>query len=202
MDMLVSYKSIHFIGIGGVSMKALAKYCMLQGIRVSGSDINQSSAIDRLSRDGIDIVPCDDVESISGCDLIVYTAAIACDNPQLVAAKSLRIPVMERKAFLGLVSRGFNKVISVAGTHGKTTCTAMISCVFDRADMSYTGHIGGDLQGKEYNLIYRGNDCFVTEACEYNRSFLTLCSDIAIVLNVGFDHPDCYRDMDDMVKAY
>ncbi len=202
MDKLVSYKSIHFIGIGGVSMKALAKYCRLRGVRVSGSDIRGGSAIERLAEEGIEIVDCDDIECIGNCDLVVYTAAIPSDNLQLVAAKELRIPVMERKAFLGLVSRGFNKVISVAGTHGKTTCTAMISSVFDRAEMPYTGHIGGDLQGKECNLICRGDDYFVTEACEYNRSFHTLSSDIALILNVGFDHPDCYKDMDDMVEAY
>ena len=133
MDKLVSYKSIHFIGIGGVSMKALAKYCRLRGVRVSGSDIRGGSAIERLAEEGIEIVDCDDIECIGNCDLVVYTAAISSDNLQLVAAKELRIPVMERKAFLGLVSRGFNKIISVAGTHGKTTCTAMISSEIGRA---------------------------------------------------------------------
>lgn len=197
-----SIYNIHFVGIGGVSMKTLATYCLSKGMLVSGSDITESDAVRSLRSKGVHILDPDDVSFIPECDAVVYTAAIPESNCQLCAAKAAHVPTMERKAFLGLVARQFDKVVAIAGTHGKTTVTAMTAAVFDAAKKSFAAHIGGDVNGAENSMINKGDEWFVTEACEYNRSFLTLNPDVTVILNVRYDHPDCYKSMEDMRQAY
>lgn len=195
-------KNIHFVGVGGVSMRALARLCLSFGMLVSGSDLAAFEAIADLKRCGVHIAACDDVSFIPECDVVVYSAAVPQTNPQLSFARAAHVPTLERKAFLGFVSKMFGKTLAVAGTHGKTTVTAMICAIFERAGASFTGHIGGETCAGGSGLITAGREWFITEACEYNRSFLTLAPFVSVVLNMQFDHPDCYRDREDMKKAY
>ena len=183
-------------------MRALARFCAARGILVSGSDDAAGPDLEDLKRSGVHILPSDCTDFIGECDMVVFSAAIPYFHPQLAAARAQHIPTLERKAFLGLLSKNFDKTVAVSGTHGKTTVTAMLCEIFSRAGMSFTGHIGGAVKGNTGGIVSCGNEWFVTEACEYNRSFLTLSPYVTAVLNLQFDHPDCYRDMYDMVAAY
>lgn len=183
-------------------MRSLARLCAAQGMLVSGSDDSPAADLEDLKRCGVHILPPSDTDVIRECDAVVYSAAVPYYHPQLAAARAANIPTLERKAFLGLLSKMFDRTIAISGTHGKTTVTAMLCDIFSRAGMSFTGHIGGAPRSGGGGLVNCGREWFVTEACEYNRSFLTLSPYVTAVLNLQFDHPDCYKDMDDMVAAY
>lgn len=184
-------------------MRTLAKFCLSCGMQVSGSDRQPSAALESLKSAGVHVFPPQEVAFIPECDAVVYSAAVPQSDAQLAAARAAHVPTLERKAFLGLVSRLFDRTLAVAGTHGKTTVTAMICAIFERAGFAFSGHIGGEVCGAENGgAVFRGREWLVSEACEYNRSFLTLAPFVTVVLNMQFDHPDCYRDYEDMKEAY
>lgn len=199
---LTDFHNVHFIGVCGISMKALALLCARAGMNVSGSDKANSPILETLCKNGIFAYCGSAPEVVDKAQLVVYTACIPQDDPELVRAKEGRKTVMERKAFLALVERLCKRTVAVAGTHGKTTTTAMISRIMGAQGVRFIGHIGGDLPGGEISLTDTGRDVFLTEACEYKRSFLSLSPDIAVVLNVQFDHPDCYRDVGELREAF
>lgn len=199
---LTDFHNVHFIGVCGVSMKALALLCARAGMNVSGSDKADSPTLETLCRNGVYAYRGSKPEVVEKAELVVYTACIPPDDAELVRAKELRRTVMERKAFLALVARLCRRTVAVAGTHGKTTTTAMISRIMGAQGVRFIGHIGGDLPGGEISLTDTGRDVFLTEACEYKRSFLSLSPDVAVILNVQFDHPDCYRDMSELEEAF
>lgn len=183
-------------------MKALALLCARAGMTVSGSDKANSPVLETLCKNGI-YAYCGSVpEVVDKAQLVVYTACIPPDDPELSRAKEMRKTVMERKVFLALVERLCKRTVAIAGTHGKTTTTAMVSRIMGAQGVRFIGHIGGDLPGGEISLTDTGRDVFLTEACEYKRSFLSLSPDIAVVLNVKFDHPDCYRDIGELEEAF
>lgn len=169
---------IHFIGICGASMQALADFARARGNTVTGSDVELFGH---------------DAENVKGCDLVVYTSAVPADNVELVAAKKRGIPTVERAEFLGRISRTFGNVIAVAGCHGKSTATAMLGKIFDDATL-HVGVAKASRTGSRRLLI--------TEACEYRESFLHLSPDLSIILNIKYDHPDFYRDLDSLARAY
>lgn len=138
-----------------------------------------------------------DKKNVQGCDLVVYSGAIPPDNEELVAARQLNIPVMERAVYLGLISLGYDRVVAVAGSHGKTTVTAMTyaACKADAPTL----HLGGRMDGCEY---IGEKKLFITEACEYRRSFLQLEPDIGVVLNAELDHTDYYKNLADILSAF
>lgn len=172
--------NIHFVGINGVSMRALADLAASRGHNVTGSDR------DTGGHDG---------RNVTDCDLVVYTNAVPEDNCELTAARRLGIPTIERATYLGELSRSFGKTIAVAGCHGKSTATAMLGKAFsDRNPTVHVGVAGGSTLG--------GRSFFVTEACEYNKSFLHLSPDLGVVLNLGYDHPDCYADGAAVERAF
>lgn len=171
---------IHFIGSQGVSMSWLASYFRSRGDEVSGSDITTGGH---------------SAENVLGADLVVYTAAITADNVELAAAKKEGIMVIPRAELLGEVSRGFETVIAVGGTHGKTTVTGMLGCVIPDAAL----HIGGSIGGRQGRTE---GHTLICEACEYKESFLHLKRDIAVVLNAEHDHPDYYPDYDSVITAF
>ena len=199
---LTDFHNVHFIGVCGVSMKALALLCVKEGMTVSGSDKADSPILETLCRNGVYAYCGSDPSVVEKASLVVYTACIPQGDPELSRAKELRKTVMERKAFLALVERLCKRTVAVSGTHGKTTTTAMISRIMGAQGVRFIGHIGGDLPGGEISLTDTGRDVFLTEACEYKRSFLSLSPDVAVVLNVKFDHPDCYRDMFELEDAF
>lgn len=199
---LSDYKKIHFIGICGISMKSLAMLCKNLGKTVTGSDKAYSSAIETLNLGGIYAYKGSDVGIVKNADMVVYTASVPDNDKELRFARENNIVTLERKQFLGLVSELCDKVVAIAGTHGKTTTTAMICEIMKKCDVGFIGHVGGDKANCGISLIDSGREFFVTEACEYKKSLLSLSPDIAVVLNVQFDHPDCYNNLKEIEQVF
>ncbi len=202
MASLDEAKRIHFIGIGGCSMSGIARILKAQGHEVTGSDRGTTQFTDRLERDGIKVYYGHKGEQAENADLIVYSAAIKPDNPERVYGREHGIPELERSVALGQLSARFREVVAVAGCHGKTTITSMLAFVNEIADLDATVHVGGfmDLLGGGVRL--GKSDLFITEACEYVESFLTLKPTIAIVNNIDNDHLDYFGDIEHIVEAF
>ena len=199
---LNNYNHIYFIGIGGISLSALAMLCLSEGISVSGSDRESNSITEHLSRLGIKIFVGHNAKNINNVDLVVYSSAISDDNEELVYAREKGIENMERAEFLGMVSSGYQKVIAIGGVHGKTTTTGMMASVFMQAGLNPTVHIGGESKNFGSNIKIGGKEYFITEACEYRESFLKLKPDTAIILNIEEDHPDYYKNLQMILNAF
>ena len=197
-DFISRFKRIHFVGVGGVSMSKLCAYTLSCGVCCTGSDAKDSDVITQLKKLGVEISIGDGLSLAKRADLVVYTSAMPKDCPEVKCAKNS----IERKSYLAAVSEKFDKVIAISGSHGKTTVTSMLAWVMRCASVPFTAHIGGDIIGMDNLNISFGHDCFVTEACEYARSFLELSPDIGVVLNVDYDHPDCYRNLADTYLAF
>ena len=198
---LKSKKKAHFVGIGGVSASALTKLLLSYGWTVSGSDRVYSERLNELAELGCRVWVGEDAGNVGLPDLAVYSGAVRYDHPELTFCRCLGIPVYERGAFLGEIAENFGCVVGVAGTHGKTTVTAMTTHLFFTAKRSFCAHIGGD--AVDYGNFFRtGEDYFLTEACEYRRSMLCLRPDLGVVLNVENDHPDTYRNLTETYDAF
>jgi len=193
---------IHFIGIGGISMSGLAEILLEHGYKVSGSDMKASQKTESLARKGAEIFIGHDKENIRDKDLIVYTAAISENNPELAGAKELNIPTMDRAEFLGLIMQGHKYNIAVSGTHGKTTTTSMLSHIALKAELDPTVLVGGDLDIINGNVRSGDSEYFITEACEYKASFLKFFPFIGVILNIDADHLDFYKDIDDIQNTF
>ncbi|MBR0235737.1 MAG: UDP-N-acetylmuramate--L-alanine ligase [Clostridia bacterium] len=200
-DKLKSTKSIFFVGIGGVSMASLARYARSKGYAVRGSDSVESEEVRRLISEGFDVVIGHSEDSVSGADLVVYTAAVGEDNPELAGAKKLGIQTASRAQFLGAVMADYRVRIGVSGSHGKSTATAMISDLMLFAKKNPTVMCGASVPG--LGGAYRvGEKDFLFEACEYRDSFLSLYPNVAVILNVDLDHTDYFKDMDSLIASF
>lgn len=189
----------YFVGIGGVSMSALALLLHDRGISVRGSDRVKSNFTEALLKRGIPVHIGESEEIFE--DTVVYTGAVDFENPQLAAAKRAGKRLIPRAELLGLVAKTFPRVLSVAGCHGKTSTTSMLAHIFESGNRPYTCHIGGeDLDFGNYRST--GGQFFVTEACEFQRSFLSLHGEAALILNTDRDHTDCYSDDREVLEAY
>lgn len=196
-------KKIHFIGIGGVSMSGLAEILIERGFKVSGSDMKESCETKKLSQKGAEIYIGQCSENITNdVDLVVYTAAISENNPELVKAKTLNIPTYTRAELLGHIMKGHKYNVAVSGTHGKTTTTSMISHVTLKEDLDPTILVGGNLDIIDGNVRIGKSEYFVTEACEYKASFLKFYPYIGVILNIDADHLDFYKDIDDIENTF
>lgn len=194
---------IHFIGIGGISMSALAEICLNKNYKVSGSDANESYLLDKLRSQGAEIFIGHKKEHISDdIDMVVYTAAVHPDNEELVAAKEKNKLTMNRAAFLGQIMREYKNSIAVSGTHGKTSTTSMLSTIFEYADLDPTILVGGNLSVIGGNVKIGSSDHFITEACEYVDSFLNFNPKISIVLNIEEDHLDYFSGIDEIKASF
>ncbi|HHZ02350.1 MAG TPA: UDP-N-acetylmuramate--L-alanine ligase [Tissierellia bacterium] len=201
--MKYKYKHIYFIGIGGISMSALAEIMLHENIKVSGSDKNNSRIIKKLQSAGARIYIGHDSKNIDpSIDLVVYTSAISDDNPELLRAQELNITIMDRAEFLGQVMKNYNHAICVSGTHGKTTTTAMLSSILMETDISPTIFLGGEMDSLGGNLLHGSNELLLTEACEYRRNFLKFNPTIELILNIDEDHLDYYKDIRDIEDAF
>lgn len=194
------FARVHLVGIGGVGMEGLAYVLQAMGCRVSGSDRSPSSAVDQLRRAGMAVEVGHRAEQVQGCELVVYSAAVPADNAELVAAGQLGIPAVGRAQLLGELTRPY-WTIAVAGSHGKTTTAAMMASVLRSAGSNPSALIGGRLEGRVAAWLGRG-DLFVVEADEYQRSFLQLRPQGAIVTTVDAEHLDCYRDLGEVEDAF
>ena len=202
-ELLSKVKKLHFIGIGGISMSSLAVIAKNKGIEVTGSDQSRGDATERLEAAGIKIVYAHKSENVEGCDAVVYTAAVHDDNPEMSRAAELGIPRIKRAEFLGYVMQDYKNRIGVAGMHGKSTTTSMISEVFMTAGVDPTiinGARMSMLGGEAYRV--GGDEHFIFEACEYTDSFLSFYPSIAIVLNVDRDHVDYFPSMEATVDSF
>lgn len=193
---------IHFVGIGGISMSALALILKNHGHEVTGSDTGDSEALIRLSNSGIKIYKTHDAKNIEGSDLVVYTAAVKDDNPELVAAKQKGICIMERCVLLGMIMKKYAHAINVSGTHGKTTTTSMLAVVLQEAGLDPTVTVGGDLLNIGGNLRLGKSPYFLTEACEYVDSFLKFFPTIAVITNIDMDHLDYFKNIEQIISSF
>ncbi len=194
---------VHFIGIGGISMSSLATILLERGFTISGSDSSSSKLTQELERKGVKISYPQDAANINDAiQLVVYTAAIHPDNPEFMRAKELGIPMMARADLLGQIMRNYKTAVNIAGTHGKTTTTSMLSEILLAANADPTITVGGILKSIGGNLRIGNSEIFVTEACEYTNSFLSFCPTMNIILNVREDHLDFFEDIDDIRHSF
>ena len=195
--------NIHFIGIGGISMSALAEICLNKKYNVSGSDMNDSAMTKKLASQGVKIFIGHKKENITDdIDLVVYTAAINPQNPELVEAKKKNKLTINRAAFLGQLMREYHNSIAVAGTHGKTSTTSILSTIFEHANLDPTILVGGNLKSIGGNVKIGHSDHFITEACEYVDSFLNFNPKISIVLNIEEDHLDYFSGIEEIKASF
>lgn len=199
----IKNKKVHFIGIGGINMSALAEILLEKGFNVSGSDIKSSQTTKRLEIKGAQIYIGQIKQNItSDINLVVYTAAISKDNEELLRAKELNIPLMDRGEFLGQIMKGHKYNIAVSGTHGKTTTTSMLSSITLEANLDPTILVGGNLDIIGGNVRIGNSPYFITEACEYKESFLKFFPFIGVILNIDADHLDYYKNIEEIQKAF
>ncbi len=189
-------KKVHFVGIGGISMSGLAEILLHQGFTVSGSDEKSSPIVQKLEKLGIKITIGHFAQNVKGVDLVVYTAAVREDNPELKAGAQAGIPCIDRATLLGEIMKGYPGSIAVSGTHGKTTTTSMISLIMLEEGFDPTVHLGGELDAIGGTTRIGGTDYFIAEACEYTGSFLKLHPYLAVILNIELDHVDYFQNID------
>lgn len=199
---LDTVKRIHFIGIGGSGMCPLAEILHSKGYELSGSDNNETDTLARIRNLGIDVKLGQCAENINGAEMIVYTAAIMSDNPELIAAKNSGIPTFERSKLLGAVSRKFKNCVGIAGTHGKTTTTSMLTQLLINAGADPSAVIGGKLPMTGTNGITGNSELFVCEACEFSNTFLELSPACSVILNIDEDHMDYFKTMDNLKESF
>lgn len=194
---------IYFIGIGGISMSGLAEILLTENFRISGSDRAASDLTRLLESRGATVFYEQREENITpDIDLIVYTAAIKPDNPELVAAGRLNIPTLTRAQLLGQMMQNYKIPIAISGTHGKTTTTSMIAQILLEAGVDPTLSIGGVYKPIGGNIRVGSSEYFVTEACEYTNSFLSFLPKIGIILNIEEDHLDFFKDIQDIRNSF
>ena len=192
---------VHFIGIGGSGLSAIARLLLESGYTVSGSDRSDTPLGRDLVRTGVQVVVGHDARNVAGADVVVRSSAVPDDNPEVLAAINAGIPVLKRASFLGRLMQG-QLSIAVAGTHGKTTTTAMISWVFTALGKDPSFIIGGVSKNLASNAHAGEGNIFIIEADEYDRMFLGLEPDLAVVNTLEHDHPDCFPSMQEYRQAF
>ncbi len=194
---------VHFIGIGGISMSGLAEILLDEGFTVSGSDSHESELTKHLEEKGARVFIGQRAENITdGIQVAVYTAAIHPDNPEFMAAAEKGLPMMTRAELLGQLMKNYQYAAGIAGTHGKTTTTSMVTEILLAADQDPTISVGGILNSIGGNIRVGGSRLFVTEACEYTNSFLSFFPNMEIILNIEEDHLDFFRDINDIRSSF
>lgn len=198
----IEVQHIHFVGIGGSGMSPLAEILYGDGYKITGSDNSESDNLDRIKKLGIEVHLGHDAQNISGADIVVYTAAVNKDNPELVAAKENNILLLERAKLLGIITKAYSDTIAISGTHGKTTTTSMISQITIEANLDPAIFIGGRLPLINANGQAGNSNLMVCEACEFMDHYLEMYPDTAIILNVDADHLDYFGSLDNVIKSF
>ena len=200
--LLKEVKRIHFIGIGGSGMCPLAEILHKEGYELSGSDNNETDNLARIRKLGIPVVMGQKAENINGAEMIIYTAALLPDNPELVAAKNSDIPTFERSKLLGAITRMYSNAICISGTHGKTTSCSMATQILIEAGKDPTAVIGGKLPLTNSNGLVGHSENMVCESCEFVDTFLDLTPDIAVILNIDEDHLDYFKTLENLKASF
>ncbi len=193
---------IHFIGIGGISMSGLAEIMLQKGYKVSGSDRTLTHITKRLEDLGAAVFEGHSAENVNGADLVVYTAAVHEDNPEMAAALEKGIRRVDRAELLGAVMKLYSHAVGVAGTHGKTTTTSMLAHALIKAGLDPTISLGGELDLIGGNIKTGSTPYFVTEACEYTNSFLKFFPTVALITNIEEDHLDFFSGIDEIIESF
>jgi len=195
-------KHIHCIGVGGSGMFPIIQILLSQGYAISGSDNNESDILDMERRLGVRVTLGHAPENLSGADLVLYSAAIMPDNPELAAARERGIPLWERAKMLGAISSRYGEAVGICGTHGKTTVTAMLTQILYGAGFDPSAVIGGKLRAiGGYGRAGKA-DLFVYEACEFRDTFLSTYPDTAVVLNIDDDHLDYFGTVENAMRSF
>lgn len=194
--------NVHFIGIGGISMSGIASLLLNKGYNVSGSDRSMSDIVKNLENHGAKIYIGQSKNNINNPDLVIYTDAILDDNEELIAARSLDVPVVSRGVFLGALMRNYENSIAISGSHGKSTTTSMISKILLNSKENPTVLLGGELEDLEGNVHVGDEKFLVTEACEYKGNIRYYFPQTLIVLNIDQDHLDYYKNLDHIVDTF
>ena len=202
IDNLMKYKNIHMIGIGGVSMSGIAAILKNWEFHITGSDTTSSQIVESLIKNGINVTIGHDLDAVSKADVVVYSAAIKQDDPEIVEATKLNIPTIERADFLGEITRCYNDTICISGTHGKTTTTSMISLAFIEAKKDPSIQVGAYLKPINGNYLVGNSEHFIIEACEYVESFLKFIPKAEIILNIDNDHLDYFKTFENIKNAF
>ncbi|WP_029232276.1 UDP-N-acetylmuramate--L-alanine ligase [Butyrivibrio sp. VCB2006] len=196
---------VYFMGIGGISMSGLAQILIEENFKVSGSDNKESDITRALEKKGVKIFygqKAENIEAAGDIDVVVYTAAVHPDNPEFAAAKAANLPMLTRAELLGQIMKEYDLPVAIAGTHGKTTTTSMLSKILLEADTDPTLSIGGIFKDINGNIRVGKSEYFVTEACEYTNSFLSFFPKISVISNIDADHLDFFKDLDDIRHSF
>ena len=201
-DYICPGKRAHLVGIGGVSMSPLAEVLHKAGMVITGSDMRNSATVEHLRALGIPVAIGHRGENVQGAELVIRTAAVHDENPEIAAARAAGIPVFERAQAWGAIMRGYKNALCIAGTHGKTTTTSMCTHIIMAARMDPTVMIGGTLPllGSGYRVGH--GDTIILESCEYCNSFLSFFPTVAVILNVEEDHLDFFKDLADIQHSF
>ena len=202
IERLKKYKKVHMVGIGGVSMSGIAEILVNFGFQVTGSNNVETETTKKLEKAGIKVSIGHNEKNIIDQDVVVYSAAIKQDNPELVAAKSKNIPIIERADFLGELTRCYKDTITISGTHGKSTTTSMVSLCFLKALKDPSIQVGADIKQLDGNYKVGNSEYFIIEACEYVESFLKFSPKSEIILNIDNDHLDYFKNFENIKKAF
>jgi len=194
---------IHFVGIGGAGMSGMARVLARQGVAVTGSDLRESATLESLRRaSGIRAEAGHEAHHLNGATLVVASAAVKKDNPEMVAARAKGLPVISRAEMLGRLMARYPRSIAISGTHGKTTTTGMTAMALEAGGLDPTVLIGGDLPAYGGNARLGASDVFLAEACEAYDSFLDLDPQIAVITNIEADHLDYYGDLENILRSF
>lgn len=202
LNLLEGKQHIHFIGIGGSGMYPLAQILHSKGYYLTGSDNNETETLDAVRKMGIPVFLGQRAENIEGADLIVHTAAIMSDNPELIAAKASGVPVLERSQLLGIITHKFGNSVCISGTHGKTTTTSMLTQIMVEQGEDISAVIGGKLPCIGGSGIAGKSDTMICEACEFQDHFLNLHVDTAVILNVDEDHLEYFHNLENIISSF
>ena len=201
-DYIAPGRRAHLAGIGGVSMSPLAEVLHKMGMVITGSDMHESATVDHLRSLGIPVSIGHRAENVGDAELVIRTAAIHDDNPEIAAARARGIPVFERAQAWGSIMRGYKNALCISGTHGKTTTTSMCTHIIMAAQLDPTVMIGGTLPllGSGYRVGH--GDTIILESCEYCNSFLSFFPTVAVILNIEADHLDFFKDLEDVEHSF
>jgi UDP-N-acetylmuramate--alanine ligase len=199
--MFAKIQQIHFVGIGGIGMSGIAEVLLNLGYKVSGSDLKHSSVTERLAALGASVFEGHRAENISGAEVVVTSSAIATENPEVLEAHKLHVPVIQRAEMLAELMR-LKYGIAIAGMHGKTTTTSMVAAVLAGGGLDPTVVVGGRVDAMGSNARLGKSRYLVAEADESDRSFLKLSPILSVVTNIDREHMDCYRNMRDVKKTF
>jgi len=198
---LEGVRHVHLVGIGGIGMSGIARVLLEEGYRVSGSDLRVSPLTEALVGLGGTVYEGHAAKNIAGANLVVVSSAVPPHNPEVLAAQESGVPVVGRAQILGQLMEG-RYGVAVAGTHGKTTTSAMIALILERAGLDPTIIVGGVIPELSSNAKAGKGKYLVLEADEYQRTFLGVSPSVAVVTNIEMDHPDYFRDLEDIYQAY